>query len=257
MTAPLHKNNLQPIKNGTQKKSEEGFFKSLGLAILFAVLIRSFLYEPFHIPSGSMKPNLLIGDYIFVSKFSYGYSRYSFPFGLPFFQGRILGKIFSQQPQRGDIAVFRLPNNPDINYVKRIIGLPNDKIQMKEGVLFINNIPLKQTADGMFLDNQNNKKLHQLQEEINPNHYISILNQESTDQDDTGVYTVPENHYFMMGDNRDNSQDSRFLQTVGYVPSENLIGKVSLIFFSLDLDNLNFANFSKIIRYGRIFLQPK
>lgn len=248
------KNNLspQPIHKPS-KKSEDGFFKSLFLAIFFAVLIRSFLYEPFHIPSGSMKPNLLIGDYIFVSKFSYGYSRYSFPFGLPFFKDR----IFAKQPKRGDVAVFRLPNNPDINYVKRIIGLPNDKIQIKEGVIFINDIPLKQTSDGIYKDNQTTKELQQMQEEINPNQYISILNQEKTDQDDTGIYTVPENQYFVMGDNRDNSQDSRFLQMVGYVPAENLIGKVSLIFFSLDLDNVNFANFSKIIRYHRMFLQPK
>ena len=236
-------------------KSEEGFFKSLFLAIIFAVLIRSFLYEPFHIPSGSMKPNLLVGDYIFVSKYSYGYSRYSFPFGLPIFKGRILSYL--SQPKRGDIAVFRLPNNPEINYVKRIIGLPNDKIQIKEGVVFINNIPLKQIADGTYHDLSINKKLQKFQEEINLNQSISILDQEKTDQDDTGIYTVPENHYFMMGDNRDNSQDSRFLQHVGYVPAENLVGKVSLVFFSLDLDNFNFNNIVKIIRYNRLFLTPK
>lgn len=237
------------------KPKEEGFFKSLFLAIIFAVIIRSFLYEPFHIPSGSMKPNLLVGDYIFVSKYSYGYSRYSFPFGFPLFKGRILN--YFSQPKRGDIAVFRLPNNPEINYVKRIIGLPNDKIQIKEGIIFINEIPLKQISDGTYHDSQNNKELQKFQEEINHNQYIGILNQTKTDQDDTGVYIVPENHYFMMGDNRDNSQDSRFLQHVGYVPAENLVGKVSLIFFSLDLDNFNFSNINKIIRYNRLFLKTK
>jgi signal peptidase I len=234
-------------------KSEEGFFKSLFLAIIFAVIIRSFLYEPFHIPSGSMKPNLLIGDYIFVSKYSYGYSKYSFPFGLPIFKGRIFN--YFSQPKRGDIAVFRLPNNPEINYVKRIIGLPNDKIQIKEGIIFINEIPLKQTSDGIYRDLQTNKDLQKFQEQINHDQYIGVLNQEKTDQDDTGVYIVPENHYFMMGDNRDNSQDSRFLQHVGYVPVENLVGKVSLIFFSLDLDN--FSSINKIIRYNRLFLKPQ
>ena len=247
MTAPAQTTNTKP--------KEEGFFKSLFLAILFAVIIRSFLYEPFHIPSGSMKPNLLIGDYIFVSKYSYGYSRYSFPFGLPIFKGRILN--YFSQPKRGDIAVFRLPNNPEINYVKRIIGLPNDKIQIKEGVVFINDTPLKQTPDGTYQDLQTNKNLEKFSEQINPNQYINILNQEKTDQDDTGVYIVPENHYFMMGDNRDNSQDSRFLQNVGYVPAENLVGKVSLVFFSLDLDNFNFNNLSKIIRYKRMLVKPQ
>ncbi len=126
------------------------FIKTLLIALVCAGVIRSFWFEPFHIPSGSMKPNLLVGDYIIVSKYSYGYSRYSFPFGFDFFEGR----IFDKKPQRGDVIVFRYPADPSINYIKRLVGLPNDTVQMRGGVLYINDIEVKKTADGEFFDSQ-------------------------------------------------------------------------------------------------------
>ena len=232
------------------KKSEDGFFKTLFIAIICAVTIRSLLFEPFHIPSGSMKPNLLIGDYIFVNKFSYGYSRYSFPFGLNIFSGRMLQ---FNQPKRGDIAVFRLPSDPSINYVKRIIGLPGDTIEIKNGIVIVNGSELKQSDARDFSENQQKTQLTKIKEQISNQLTIDILNQETTAQDNTGIYVVPKDHYFFMGDNRDNSQDSRFLSVVGYVPYENLVGKVSLVFFSLDFNNFSWQNF---IRFSRILHQP-
>ena len=135
-------------KNPAEKKPL-GTIATLVIALICAGFVRSFFFEPFHIPSSSMKPNLLIGDYIFVAKYSYGYSRYSFPFGFDFFDGRILQK---NQPKRGDVTVFRLPSDPKINYIKRLIGLPGDKIQMREGKLFINDEEIEKTADGIFKD---------------------------------------------------------------------------------------------------------
>lgn len=216
-----------------EKKPEtkSDFFKTLLIALLLAGLVRSFLFEPFHIPSSSMKPNLLIGDYLFVAKYSYGYSRYSFPFGLDLFEGRFWQK---NKPQRGDVAVFRLPSNPSINYIKRIIGLPGDEIQVQDGVVFINGEEIKKTADGKFtdLDADFNKELNQFIETLPEGKTIKTLDQDYTPQDNTGIYKVPEGHYFMMGDNRDNSQDSRFLDYVGFVPEENLVGRATIIFLS-------------------------
>lgn len=217
-----------------RKAENRELIKTLVLAILLATVIRSLFYEPFHIPSGSMKGNLLIGDYLFVSKFSYGYSRYSFPFGLPLFEGR----IFADPPERGDIAVFRLPTMPSIDYIKRVIGLPGDRIQVKQGVLYINDqeIPRKRVEDfEERLPDGSVKRMTQYVETL-PNG-VSYRVLDATPRgnvDNTGVYTVPEDHYFMMGDNRDNSQDSRYLDKVGYVPFENLVGRAEIIVFSFD-----------------------
>lgn len=229
-----------------------GFFKTLIIALICAGFVRSFFFEPFHIPSGSMKPNLLIGDYVFVAKYSYGYSRYSFPFGLNLFEGRFWQK---HQPQRGDVAVFRLPSNPNINYIKRIIGLPGDRIQMVDGVLYINNQKVKKTDDGIFSDGDSGLEIpiRQFIETLPDDKEIVILDQSKTLVDNTGVYEVPAGHYFMMGDNRDNSQDSRYLDHVGYVPEENLVGRASLIFFSSARPIWQFWNWPGSIRFERIF----
>jgi signal peptidase I len=235
------------------EKPPMGFIKTLIIALLCAGFVRSIFFEPFHIPSSSMKPGLLIGDYIFVAKYSYGYSRYSFPFGIDFFEGRIFEK---NKPTRGDVAVFRLPSEPSINYIKRIIGLPNDQIQMRDGVLFINNVEVSKIANGVFSDNDGSLKveIRKFLETLPEGKTVETLDQSSeAPQDNTGIYEVPAGHYFMMGDNRDNSQDSRFLSQVGYVPEENLVGKATIIFFSNSKPTWQFWNWSNSIRYNRIF----
>jgi signal peptidase I len=211
--------------------------KTVAVAIALAVLFRSFLYEPFHIPSGSMKDTLLVGDFIFVSKYSYGYSRYSFPLGLPLFEGRIGG---NREPERGDIIVFRLPRNPHIDYIKRLIGMPGDTIQMKKGTLYLNGkaIPKERVED--FVEHQpgNVNRIRHVPKfrETLPNgvSYFVLDEYDDYDADDTDVYTVPEGHYFFMGDNRDNSIDSRFLDDVGYVPMENIVGPARIVAISVE-----------------------
>ena len=205
--------------------------KTLIYAILIAFFIRTFIIQPFTIPSGSMLPNLLVGDYLFVSKYSYGYSRYSLPFSPNIFQNRVFKKL----PERGDVVVFRLPKDPSIDYIKRIIGLPGDEIKIINGNIHINDNFIAQ------YQNKNTDKYTSiypkrslLMEKI-PGKSYSILNlEENGVGDNTGVYIVPENHYFFMGDNRDNSLDSRFVDQVGYVPFENLIGRAEFLFFSSD-----------------------
>lgn len=234
-------------------KPEAGFLKTLITALICAAIVRSFFFEPFHIPSSSMKPGLLIGDYIFVSKYSYGYSRYSFPFGVEFFKGR----IFQTNPERGDVVVFRLPSDPSINYVKRLIGLPGDKIQMRDGTLYINELEVQKISNGYFYDTDSlgeNKEIPQFIETLPEGKMISTLDENpNTPQDNTGIYEVPQGYYFMMGDNRDNSQDSRFLTQVGFVPKENLVGKARVIFFSSEKNILQFWNWGHSIRFSRIF----
>jgi signal peptidase I len=208
--------------------------KTVVYAVLIALAVRTVAYEPFNIPSGSMVPTLLVGDYLFVSKFSYGYSRYSLPFGLPLFSGR----IFFHPPDRGDVIVFKLPTDNSTDYIKRVIGLPGDHIQMKGGNLYINDqlVPRKRIQD--FLYQEGNGTVIPLVQYIEtlPNgvqHRIIKMG-DNGPLDNTQVYEVPPGDYFMMGDNRDNSQDSRVLSAVGYVPAENLIGRAEFIFFSTD-----------------------
>jgi signal peptidase I len=236
-------------KKAKQPESWGSFTKTLIAAIICAGIVRSFFYEPFHIPSSSMKPSLLIGDYIFVSKFSYGYSKYSFPLSLNLFSGRIAPK----DPKRGDVIVFRLPSDPNINYVKRLIGLPGDTIQMIDGQVYINQKPLPKEYLGNFID-ENGLKIKKFTETLPEGNAIITLDQSlNTPQDNTGTYTVPKGHYFMMGDNRDNSQDSRFLSGVGYIPKENLIGKAQIIFFSSNQPFWKFWTWHKSIRWHRFF----
>jgi len=218
----------------TERKRKEGGFAETVLvivqALLIAFVIRTFLFQPFNIPSGSMRDTLLVGDYLFVSKYSYGYSHYSFPLSPPLFSGR----IFGSPPQRGDVVVFRLPRDDSTDYIKRVIGLPGDKIQMKDGLLYINEVPVKRQLVGTFKDDETAGTVGKRWRETLPNG-VTYETRDATDSgflDNTKVYDVPSGHYFMMGDNRDNSQDSRTSQ-VGNVPFENLIGKAQIIFFSV------------------------
>jgi signal peptidase I len=218
-----------------QKRKEGGFAETVRVvihALLIAFVIRTFLFQPFNIPSGSMRDTLLIGDYLFVSKYSYGYSHFSFPFSPPLFSGRLLGS----QPQRGDVAVFRLPKDDSIDYIKRVIGLPGDRIQMIDGVLNINGTPVpRERMDDFVTDDDGVTQRVKRYRETLPNgvKYTTLDLTDNGFYDNTPVYTVPPGDYFMMGDNRDNSTDSRVLSQVGYVPFENLIGRAQIIFFSL------------------------
>jgi signal peptidase I len=215
--------------------------KTVVYAVLIALAVRTVAYEPFNIPSGSMIPTLLVGDYLFVSKFSYGYSRYSLPFGLPLFSGRI-HLPFSDLPERGDVTVFKLPRDPSTDYIKRIVGLPGDHIQMRHGELYINEQLVPRRPDPACRSNEAGIPLAMQQgyrESLprrpgeSPVEHCIIKVGNSGMLDNTQVYEVPPGHYFGMGDNRDNSQDSRTLE-VGYIPAENLVGKAQFLFFSTD-----------------------
>jgi len=246
------------MENTKKKASWDDSIRTVLFAFVLALVFRSFAFEPFHIPSGSMKNTLLIGDYLFVSKFSYGYSRYSFPLGLPIMNGRMLE---FEQPQRGDVVVFRLPKNPRIDYIKRIMGLPGDKLQVKEGILYINGTALKRATLPNETDYDENNIAHSVTayaETLPEGKVIHILKEHDNgkgDADNTPIFVVPEGHYFMMGDNRDNSRDSRFLQEVGYVPEQNIVGRASMIFFSIDgsADIKNPLSWVTALRTGRFF----
>jgi signal peptidase I len=227
--------------------------KSISIAVFVALLIRSFIAEPFNIPSGSMKPNLLVGDFIFVSKWSYGYSRHSLPFSI----GWSDKKIFSKVPKRGDVVVFKFPKDNRTDYIKRVIGLPGDKLRIKNGQIIINNEKILRKRTNNFIDNDDNvsSKRHRKYIEYFEDFQIEVLDlMDNGIVDNTKLYTVPEGHFFVMGDNRDNSQDSRFENTVGFIPFENLVGKARFIFFSLENSRfLEIWKWPKAIRGNRIF----
>jgi signal peptidase I len=248
----------------TAREEWEEFLKTAVIAILLALAIRTFYLEPFNIPSGSMKPTLEIGDYLFVYKPAYGFSRFSFPFGFAPIEGRIWSG--GHLPKRGDIVVFKLPTDTSTDYIKRVIGLPGDTIQMKEGRLYINDkevdrkfLRLAPDAEGG-VERQMTEYVETLPGGVQ--HHIYEIS-DNGPLDNTGEYHVPEGHYFCMGDNRDNSADSRVLgeggrpALVGYVPLENIVGRASFIFFSTN-GSANMVEFWKwpwTIRYDRL-LRP-
>ena len=224
---------------------------SLIYAILIAVIIRTFLFQAFFIPSSSMEPNLLVGDRLFVSKFTYGYSKHSFPFSLPFISDRVL---FSE-PERGDTIVFKTPENLKIDYIKRLVGLPGDKIQMINGVLNINDIPIirKKIREESKIINNSQILTASVYKETLPNGVsFETFDMGNTRADNTMVFNVPNGEYFFMGDNRDNSKDSRF---IGTVPKDNLVGKAQIIFFATEGGStiLEFWKWPFDIQLNRIF----
>lgn len=225
-------------------------------AVLIALVIRTFAYEPFNIPSESMLPTLLVGDYLFVSKYSYGYSRYSLPWGLPLFEGR----LWQSEPRRGDVAVFKLPSDNSTDYIKRIVGLPGDRIQMRDGKLFINDQSVVKVRAEDFIYERNGQRFRvpRFVETLpgGPRHdtldFIA-----AGEHDTTREFVIPAGHYFAMGDNRDNSLDSRARGGVGMVPAENLVGRAEFLFFSTDGSARlwEFWRWPFAIRFDRLFKQ--
>jgi len=221
-------------ENEKQRYPWNETIRTVIVALVLAMTFRSLAFEPFHIPSGSMKSNLLVGDYLFVSKYSYGYSRYSFPFGFKFFDGRVGPH---HRPERGDIVVFRLPSNPRIDFIKRVMGLPGDSIQVRDGTVYINGAPLPRKKLDEWGDEDPDTgattSIGRYSETLPEGKTITILKHYKNGQaDNTPIFVVPEGKYFMMGDNRDHSTDSRYSE-VGLVPEENIVGKAQLIFFSI------------------------
>ena len=229
--------------------------KTLLYALIIAIIIRSLLIQPFYIPSSSMEPNLLIGDRLFVTKYSYGYSKHSFPFSPPIFKGRII----SNEPKRGDVVVFKTPADNRTDYIKRLIGLPGDRVQFIDSNLYINNSEIIKSRisknDTIYCGKKNIDVF--TFEEFLPNgqkHNTVYLKDYSFQNSD--LFIVPEDHYFFLGDNRDCSKDSRFLTSVGYVHKDNLIGKAQFIFFSSDKSIgsiFSFWKWNKSIRFNRFF----
>lgn len=222
-------------------------------ALLLALVIRTVLIQPFSIPSGSMRPTLLEGDYLFVTKWAYGYSRHSLPFSPNLFSGRIWGA----EPERGDVAVFKYPPNPSLDYIKRVVGLPGDRVQMRDGVLHINGEPLPREMIGLIEDVDITELARPVEvwRETMPNGvtYDTLDLTPNSIGDNTREFQVPEGHFFMMGDNRDNSTDSRF--NVGYVPYDHLVGRANIIFFSMSggASPLEIWRWPTEVRFGRIF----
>ncbi len=229
--------------------------KTLFYALLIALIIRSFFFQPFYIPSSSMEPTLLVGDRLFVSKYTYGYSRHSLPFSPKIYNGR----LWQSKPQRGDVVVFKTPADNRTDYVKRLIGIPGDIVQILNGDLFLNGKKIiKRKINETYIIKCGNQKIEtNIYEETLPNNKTYLIaNRIEGTMMNTDKFVVPDNHYFFMGDNRDCSKDSRFLSSVGYVNFNNFVGKVQIIFFSNDKSKgsiLNFLNWNESIRIKRFF----
>jgi signal peptidase I len=240
--------------------SSEGY-RVIIHALLIALVIRTFLFQPFSIPSGSMKATLLVGDYLFVSKYSYGYSPFSIPWTPPL-PMLFSDRIFGAEPNRGDIVVFRLPKDVSVDYIKRVIGLPGDRIQMKDGLLYINDKPVERERLSDFVGEDpcgSSEAFGRVKrwKETLPNgvSYETLDCQDNGYYDNTIEYVVPPGHFFMMGDNRDNSTDSRVLPAVGYVPFQNIIGRAQVIFFSIGENEPIWAiwRWPYAVRWNRLF----
>ena len=229
--------------------------KTLFYAAIIAILIRSIIIQPFYIPSSSMEPNLLVGDRLFVTKYSYGYSKHSFPFSPPIFKGRILDRT----PKRGDVVVFKTPADNRTDYIKRLIGLPGDQIQFIDGELYLNDNQILKTImnknDVLLCGNMKIKVATYLEKLPNGKTYLASYRKDYSISN-TDKFIIPEDHYFFLGDNRDCSKDSRFLSEVGYVHHNNLVGKAQIMFFSSNPkigSILEFWNWNTILRLNRFF----
>jgi signal peptidase I len=245
----------------SETKPESGLGETVRVvihAVLIALVIRTFLFQPFNIPSGSMKATLLVGDYLFVSKYSYGYSHYSIPLSPRLFSGR----IFGSEPARGDIVVFRQPKDVSVDFIKRVIGLPGDRIQMRDGLLYINDTPVQRERISDFIgrdpcgSSDATARVKRWKETL-PNgvSYEALDCQDNGFYDNTIEYNVPPGNFFMMGDNRDNSSDSRVESVVGYVPFENIVGRAQMIFFSIEEGEHAWMlwRWPTAVRWNRIF----
>lgn len=226
--------------------------KTVLYAILIALVVRTFAYEPFNIPSGSMLPTLLIGDYLFVSKFSYGYSKHSLPFSLPVIPGRVL----ATEPARGDVVVFKLPTDNKTDFIKRVVGLPGDSVQVTGGILHINGQPVMRERVDDFVSTDDfgvTRRVPRYLETLPGGRKHFILEESDQDpMDNTKVYRVPEGAYFAMGDNRDRSNDSRY-GDVGFIPRENLVGRAEFLFFSSGGSIWKPWKWLDTVRFERIF----
>ena len=229
--------------------------KTLFYALTIAVIIRSLFLQPFYIPSSSMEPTLLVGDRLFVTKYSYGYSKHSFPFSPPVLSKR----VFFSEPKQGDVVVFKTPSDNRTDYIKRLIGLPGDKIQFIDSNLYINNTEILKSrlskTDKIYCGNRTIDVFTFDEKFPNNKSYVTVY-LKNFPYSNSDVFTVPEDHYFFLGDNRDCSKDSRFLSSVGYVHKDNLVGKAQFVFFSSDKSIGSFFSFwkwHKSIRFNRFF----
>ena len=229
--------------------------KTLFYALVIAIIIRSLFIQPFYIPSSSMEPNLLVGDRLFVTKYSYGYSKHSFPFSPPIFKGRFL----SSEPTRGDVIVFKTPADNRTDYIKRLVGLPGDRIQFLDSNLYINNSEvfksIKSKNDEIYCGKKRINVFTFEETLLNGKKHNTVYLKNYSFQN-SDIFVVPVDHYFFLGDNRDCSKDSRFLTSVGYVHKDNLVGKAQFIFFSSDKSIgsiLSFWKWDKSIRFDRFF----